>query len=202
MQPFQFTKIGGLTQLQHFLIVLKCHKWAKTSYQTMSCWEYWKITLMSYAAIIWLWMIHYDLFDTSLDGFFRLFQLLLMFMVKFGISCHVDNFDSTKLAIFGLIKHGSVISTGFTTEPFQKHPLDICHLRDLGATYPKHFFLLIPMCKWSPNDLRICMNLKHIISYTFFIGIFSLACVGGCKSTWKVHSCDTVPQIAKLPQNS
>ena len=32
-----------------------------------------------------------------------LFQLLLLFIFGFGITCHVDNFDSTKLVIFGWI---------------------------------------------------------------------------------------------------
>ena len=68
-------------------------------------------------------------------------------MFKFAMFCHVDNFDSTKLVIFGLIQIWECALNWFTMEPVHEPKLDICHLCGLGATYPKHVFLLIPMCK-------------------------------------------------------
>ena len=59
------------------------------------------------------------------------------------------------------------------------------------------FFLLIPLCKWFPIDMNICMTLKHDISNT---GIFSWRCVCGCKSMLKVRSCDIATSNCKASQ--
>ena len=79
--------------------------------------------------------------------------------------------------------------TGPQTKPWHLSP------RGLVAPYPKHFFWLIPMCKWFPIDSKICMTLKCSISYKSTIGIFSWTCVGGCKSMQKVCSCGTKTSI-------
>ena len=53
---------------------------------------------------------------------------------------HVNNFDSTKLTIFELIQDWRCVLNRFTMELVHEPKLDICHLRGLGATYPKHLF--------------------------------------------------------------
>ena len=61
--------------------------------------------------------------------------------------CHVDNFDSTKLSIFGLIQALECSLDWFIMELVHQCLLDICHLYGLGAIYLKHVFLFILMCK-------------------------------------------------------
>ena len=94
-----------------------------------------------------------------------------------------------------------VYSHQFTVEPVHERLFDICHLRGLRVAYPKYVFLLIPMCKWFPIDLKICMTLKCSRSSTFTIGIFSWTCVGGCKSMWKVRSYAIVASKCKASQS-
>ena len=81
-------------------------------------------------------------------------------MFKYAMVCHMDNFDSTKLAIFLLIQIWEGALNWFIVDPIHEQKLDMCHQYDLGATYPKHVLLLIPMCKWFPIDMNICMTLK------------------------------------------
>ena len=76
----------------------------------------------------------------------------------------MDNFNSVELAIFGLIQIWECALSWFTVEPVHKCQPDICHLHGLGATYPKHVFLLILKCKLFPIDLKTCMTLKNDIS--------------------------------------
>ena len=65
------------------------------------------------------------------------------------MSCRVDNFDSTKLVIFGLIQIRECALNWFLVESVHKLKLDICHLCGLGATYPKHVFE--PHAQMTPN---------------------------------------------------
>ena len=66
----------------------------------------------------------------------RLFQLLLLFMFRSAMSCHVDNFDSTKLLVNGLIQRRECVFNWFTLELLHKCMLDICHLCGLrGIIY-------------------------------------------------------------------
>ena len=58
---------------------------------------------MSFVTIIWSWVVHSNPFDISSDGFL-MFQLLLLFMFKYAMHCHVGNFDFKKVAILGLIQ--------------------------------------------------------------------------------------------------
>ena len=52
----------------------------------------------------------------------------------------------------------------YTMEPVHEPKFDICHLRGLGAEPPKDVYLLIPICKLFPIDMKICMALKRNIS--------------------------------------
>ena len=54
--------------------------------------------------------------------------------------CHMDNFDSIKLSIFGLIQIWECALNWFIVEPIDEAKLDICHLRGLGLAYPNVFF--------------------------------------------------------------
>ena len=65
-------------------------------------------------------------------------------MFKSIMSCHLNNFDSQELAIFGLIQIWECALNWFIMEPVHEPKLDICHVHDLGATYPKHVFSSIP----------------------------------------------------------
>ena len=56
------------------------------------------------------------------------------------MSCQVDNFDLTELVIFGLIQIWDCALNGFILEPLHECLVDICDLRGLKATYPKHVF--------------------------------------------------------------
>ena len=58
---------------------------------------------MSYAVIIWSWAVHSDLLDINTDGSLTAHFLLLV-IFKYAMLCHVDNFDSIKLVIIGLIR--------------------------------------------------------------------------------------------------
>ena len=81
-----------------------------------------------------------------------LFQLLLLFMFKFAMLCHVNLFIySTYIAILGLIQMCECALNWFTMELVYKPKLDICHLCCLGATYLKH------VCCWSlqANDSQL-----------------------------------------------
>ena len=66
---------------------------------------------------------------------------------KVAMFYHVDDFESIQLAIFESIQIWECALNRVTMEPIQNPKLNICHLHGLGATYPKHVFLLIPMCK-------------------------------------------------------
>ena len=77
---------------------------------------------------------------TLVQMVFRLFQVLLLFMLKFAIFCHVDNFDSTQLDIFELIQIWECALNWFTMKPNYEPKLDICHLHGLGATCLEHGF--------------------------------------------------------------
>ena len=90
-------------------------------------------------------------------------------MFKSTMSRNLDNFNSTKLAIVVLIQREekreetsipweyyinsnmvSVLSFGFRGNHSTNACFDICHLHDLGPTYPKY---VIPRCKWFLIDL-------------------------------------------------
>ena len=49
------------------------------------------------------------------------------------MSCHVNNFDSTKLVNFGIIQIWECALNWFTVEPVRERLLDICHLYGLGG---------------------------------------------------------------------
>ena len=74
----------------------------------------------------------------------RLFQLHFLFMFKYAMSLHEDIVESIKLGIFGLIQIRECALNWFRVEQLHKYLFDICHLYNLGASYPKH---VIPMCK-------------------------------------------------------
>jgi hypothetical protein len=65
------------------------------------------------------------------------------------MSCHVDNFDTTKLVNFGIIQIWERALNWFIMEPVRERLLDICHLCGLGGNMISStcFLLLIPMCK-------------------------------------------------------
>ena len=84
-------------------------------------------------------------FDNSSDGLWIVSTtvlLLFMFMFMFVVSCHVDHFDLTKLAIFRLLQIWQCALNWFIMELVHKPKFDTCHLHGLGATYPKHGFFL------------------------------------------------------------
>ena len=155
---------------------------------------------MFYVTTFWSWTIR-SFSLTTIRMVFRLFQLLLLFMFGFVVSWHMDNFDSTRLAIFEWIQIWECALNWFITEPIRKCFLDICHLRVLGATYPKHVILLIPCVQmiptWSenlhdtynttyPNHLPLEFLVEHVL--------VSVNPCGRC-------ACVTpLPQIAKLPK--
>ena len=81
--------------------------------------------------------------------------------------------------------------------------INICHLRGFWATYHKHVFLLIPMCKWFPINLKISMTLKrniflNIDCWNFLVG-HVLVGVNPCGRCTIVA---LLPQIANLPKKS
>ena len=112
-------------------------------------------------------------------------------MFKYGIFYRVDNFDSTELTIFGSTIIWDCDLKWFTMEQVHKPKLYIFHLCNLGATYPKRVFFVDRYVQMIPNRFEDCMTLKHIIFQTSTIGILGWICVGGCKSMWKVHNCET-----------
>jgi hypothetical protein len=65
-------------------------------------------------------------------------------MFKFAMYFHVDNFDSAKFFIFGLILIGECALNWFIMEPVHEPKFDICHLPGFQAAYPKHGFFLDP----------------------------------------------------------
>ena len=153
---------------------------------------------MSYVIIVWLWAVCFDHFDIGLDGFV-IISIDLLVHVQVYCVCHMGIFDSTELAIFGLIQIWEYALNWFIVESVHEPKLDICYLCGLGATYPKHVF------GWSlcANDSKLIRNLheaqmQHIINIT--IRISSWTCVGGCKSMWKVHTCGTVASNCKASQ--
>ena len=68
------------------------------------------------------------------------------------------------LIIYGFIQIWECAHNLLTVESVHEHLLDIYHLRGLGIIYPKRVFLLIPMCKCFPIDLKFCMTFEHKIS--------------------------------------
>ena len=54
--------------------------------------------------------------------------------------CHMNNIDSTKLTILGLIQIWECALIWFIVKQVHEPKLDIYHLRDLGATYSTHVF--------------------------------------------------------------
>ena len=58
----------------------------------------------------------------------RLFQLCLLFMLKFAIFCQVDTFDSTWLIIFELFQIWECALNNFTVELIHEPKVDICQL--------------------------------------------------------------------------
>ena len=61
-------------------------------------------------------------------------------MFKFAMFCHVDNFDSIKLAIFGSIQIWECALNLFTMELVHGPKLHIFHLCGLGVVYFKCVF--------------------------------------------------------------
>ena len=119
-------------------------------------------------------------------------------MFKFAMYCQMDKYDSTKLAIFGLIQIWECALDWFTVELVHERLLDICHLRSLGATYPKHVLY------WSPcaNDSQLIWKFawhskvaysKHL-SLGFLVG-HVLVSVNPCGRCAVVAP---LPPIAKL----
>ena len=62
-------------------------------------------------------------------------------MFKFAMFYHVNHFDSTKLAILGLIQIWECALGWFVMEPIHEPKLDICQLRNLRATYLNMIFV-------------------------------------------------------------
>ena len=56
----------------------------------------------------------------------RLFQPLLLLVFKFTMLCDVDNYDSTKLVVFGLLQIWECALNWFTVEPLHECFFDIC----------------------------------------------------------------------------
>ena len=157
---------------------------------------------MSYATIIWSWTVHSDpLMLVRMVS--RLFQLLLLFMFRSAVSSHMNHFDWTKLAIFGLIQIWECALNWIIVELVHKHLLDNCHLHDLGATYPWQVFRwslcaidsqLIWKFAWHSNAAYP----KHLL-LELLVGHVE----GGCKSKWKVcthccHKLQSFPKIHKI----
>ena len=116
--------------------------------------------------------------------------------------CHVDNFDSAKLVIFGLIQIWECALNWFTMELVHKPKLDICHLCGLGALYPKHVFgwslhandsQLIWKFAWHSN----VANSKHLLLNNLVGHV--LVGVNPCGRCAVVA---LLPQIAKIPKKS
>lgn len=121
-----------------------------------------------------------------------LFQLILLFVFRSTMSYHVDDFDSTKLTIFGSIQIMGVCSRlVYIGIAPQMHAWHLSTPRFRGIIYSKHVFLLIHTCNCFPIDLKIYMKLKRSISETSIIGNLVGACVGGCILVSKVRSCGT-----------
>ena len=117
--------------------------------------------LMSYATIIWSWAIRSNPFDTCSNGFLIVSTTPLVHVQI----CYVQPrkyfcFNAFYFFCFEWFSHGSMLSTA----PIHKPKFDIWHLRSFGATFCKHVFWLIPMCKYFPSDVEICMTLKCNIS--------------------------------------
>ena len=67
-----------------------------------------------------------------------MFEILLSFVLKSAMFCHMDNFDSTKVSFFGLVQTLECALYWFAMEPIHKPKLYNCHLHGVGVTYPKH----------------------------------------------------------------
>jgi hypothetical protein len=98
---------------------------------------------------------------TPIQMVFGLFQSFLMFIFMFAMPYHVNN----KVIYFLLIEIWECALSYFIVQLVCKDMLDICHVHDLGATYPKHVFSLIPMC----NDSQLIWNLhgtqtQHVLN--------------------------------------
>ena len=132
---------------------------------------------------------------------FWLFQLPHLLMIKSAIFCHVNNFDSTKLSIFGLIQIWECALNRCTIEPVHKPILDTCHLYILGATYPKHVLFCESLCAndsiwkfaWHSNSTY----LRHL-PFEFLIGHVLV----GVNPNDRCVVVAPLPQIAKLPKES
>ena len=61
-------------------------------------------------------------------------------MFKFVMFYHMDNLNSTKVAILGLNQIWDCALNWSTVEPVHECILDICPLRSFGATNSKHVF--------------------------------------------------------------
>ena len=82
-----------------------------------------------------------------------LFQLVLLFMFKYAMFFHVDSFDLLDSNFLILYSNMGVCSQlVYNGIDSQTKKLDICHLRGIGATYPKHV-----LC-WS-----LCANDSQLI---------------------------------------
>ena len=116
---------------------------------------------MIYAIIIWSWLVHFDPFDTSLDGFWI---VSTTFLAQF----QVNNFDLATLVVFGLIQTREYAFNWFTMESLHECLLDICHLHGLGQHIPSMFIIdpyvqMIP--NWSKNvrdtQMQHILNIYH-----------------------------------------
>ena len=116
--------------------------------------------------------------------------------------CHMDDFDSTKLTIFGLIQIWECALNWFTMKSAHKPKFDICHLYGLGQHILNMFFCWFLLCKWFPIDLKICVTFKCSIFQTLPLGFLLGHVLVGVNPCGRCTVMTHVPQIAKLPKKS
>ena len=128
-----------------------------------------------------------------------LFQLLFLFMFKYAMLCHMDDFDWTQLFIFGF--HSNM---GMCSQLVYNPQTKTWHL---SPPWFRDNISLSCLCYWSlyandPIDLKKFYDTQTQHVLNIYCWFFCWTYVGGCKWTWKVHNCGTVASNCKAsPKN-
>ena len=114
---------------------------------------------------------------------------------------HLDNVDSTKLAMFGLIQIWEYTLNQFTMKPIYRKNWHLSLVQFKG-NISQTCFLLIPIRKWFPIDIKVCVTLKCNIPKHLPLEVLVRHVLMSVNPCGRSAVMAMLAQIAKLPKKS